>query len=210
MRTAFESLNQVNLQTVLQQKCIRQALALALEAVVQANSPEQRLRAWKLWFLLPRLLLHRPPSTRTLPKQAWHARMIAFQAGQWMQLLDAAGATQTQANTDQHQPSTTTGPTEERQARRACQLVHQGDHTLQQLRDPVRRPIPTNTQHQPKQFSQLAFPTPTLTSRPTSYSPTCDGHGREQLQGHQASQQKPCDSCSTMSTPLRWHASRHH
>ena len=121
-----------------------------------------------------------------------------------------AGATQTQANTDQHQPSTTTGPTEERQARRACQLVHQGDHTLQQLRDPVRRPIPTNTQHQPKQFSQLAFPTPTLTSRPTSYSPTCDGHGREQLQGHQASQPKPCDSCSTMSTPLRWHASRHH
>ena len=80
MRTAFESLNQVNLQTVLQQKCIRQALALALEAVVQANSPEQRLRAWKLWFLLPRLLLHRPSGTRTLPKQAWHARMTAFQA----------------------------------------------------------------------------------------------------------------------------------
>lgn len=90
--------------------------------------------------------------------KAWHARMTAFQAGQWMQLLEAAGATQTQANTDQHQPSTTTGPTEERQARRPCQLVHQGqfsaarqaltasafalgtDQTLQQLWDPVRRP----------------------------------------------------------------------
>ena len=113
--------------------------------------------------------------------KAWHARMTAFQAGQWMQLLEAAGATQTQANTDQHQPSTTTGPTEERQARRPCQLVHQGqfsaarqaltasafalgtDQTLQQLWDPVRRP--TNQYPAPAetvQSTRIPHPDPDL------------------------------------------------
>ena len=59
------------------------------------NSALQRIflagAAWKLWFLLPRLLLHRHPDTRILQKPARQAR-IAFEAGHWQLLLADARA----------------------------------------------------------------------------------------------------------------------
>ena len=69
---------------------VRQALGLALETIQRADTQQQSVRAWKLWLLLPRMLLHRPPGVRTLPKTEWHTRITAFQAGDWLALLRAA------------------------------------------------------------------------------------------------------------------------
>ena len=99
------------------------------------------------------MLLHRPTGVRTLPKPEWHARITAFQAGEWLALLRAA-----QDSTTNNSTPTEEAPTAQQQARRARQLVHQGElsaarqaltagplaphteATLQELRDPARRP----------------------------------------------------------------------
>ena len=160
-----ESLDQVDLDTVLKQNFfgfqspppflrgrIRQALATALDAINAAETEQQTVRAWKLWLLLPRMLLHRQPGARTLPKPEWYARIQAFQSGQWLVLLQRAQATAASpANPPQE-------PQPDHQARRACQLIHQGElsaarqaltatalaqgneNTLNELRDPNRRP----------------------------------------------------------------------
>ena len=133
-RQALESLDQVDLDTVLKQKFfgfqsppplfqgrIRQALATALDAINAAETEQQTVRAWKLWLLLPRMLLHRQPGARTLPKPEWYARIQAFQFGQWLVLLQRARATAASpANPPQE-------PQPDHQTRRACQLIHQGE-----------------------------------------------------------------------------------
>jgi hypothetical protein len=141
---------------------VRHALGLALAAIQQAETQQQSVRAWKLWLLLPRMLLHRPTGVRTLPKPEWHARITAFQAGEWLALLRAA-----QDSTTSNSTPTEQAPTAQQQARRARQLVHQGElsaarqaltagplaphteATLQELRDPARRPAPPTCQQPP-------------------------------------------------------------
>ena len=161
-REAWLSLDDVDLHTTLQQKHlgfqsppnfirgrIRQAMTMSLTSILQADTHEQKLRAWKLWMLLPRMLMRRPPNTRQLSKEEWRARIAHFQAGRWSHLLDAV------ERTTPTQPSTNTL---EQRARRARHLVHQGElsaarqaltagplapgdaSTLDELRDPTRRP----------------------------------------------------------------------
>ena len=164
-REALASLDSIDLVATLQSKVcifqsppqflkgrIRHALTVALEAILAANTPESSTRAWKLWFLLPRMLLHRPPGTRTLAKDIWRARITAFQAGQWLTLLSNANASHPiiTAETSNTRPNP--------KAHRARQLVHQGElsaarqalsagplapgerSTLDELTDPNRRP----------------------------------------------------------------------
>ena len=103
-QAAFHSLDQVDLQKTLEQKyCgfqsppsflkgrLRQALTFALEAIMQAHTHEQTVQAWKLWMLLPRMLLHRPPGTRTLSKADWRERIAKFQQDEWTLLLRQGG-----------------------------------------------------------------------------------------------------------------------
>ena len=91
----------VDLTATLLQKClffqtpphfirgrVRQALTTALDYILASPSPEMTRRAWKLWLLLPRMLLHRLPTNRTLPKADWRARIETFQRGDWTNLLD--------------------------------------------------------------------------------------------------------------------------
>ena len=179
-QSAFHSLDQVDLQKALEQKyCgfqsppsflkgrFRQALTFALEAILQAHTPEQSVRAWKLWMLLPRMLLHRPPGTRTLSKADWRERIAKFQQDEWTLLLrqggvhtdtDPALRPQDPQNTEVVGAETPHQPTQEQRTRRARQLTHQGElsaarqalttgplaphtqATLQELRDPRRRP----------------------------------------------------------------------
>ena len=178
-QAAFHSLDQVDLQRTLEQKyCgfqsppsflkgrLRQALTFALEAILQAHTHEQTVRAWKLWMLLPRMLLHRPPGTRTLSKADWRERIAKFQQDEWTLLLRQGGV---HTGTDPLRPQdpqnpevvgaeTPHQPTLEQRTRRARQLTHQGElsaarqalttgplaphtqATLQELRDPSRRP----------------------------------------------------------------------
>ena len=83
LRRSLSSLDSVDLLQVLQERAftfqfvpsfargpVRQALTFALSAILDAGVNEDAsMRAWKLWFLLPRLLLHRSPGVKKLPKQ---------------------------------------------------------------------------------------------------------------------------------------------
>ena len=46
-------------------------------------------RAWKLFMLLPRPLLHKPPRGGLVPKSHLRERFVDFAAGRWERLLDA-------------------------------------------------------------------------------------------------------------------------
>ena len=121
-------------------------------------------------MLLPRMLLHRPPGTRTLSKSDWRARIAHFQQNEWTLLLRQGGVhTDTEPGPSLPEPPNTEvpppavqqhgpEPTVEQRGRRARQLTHQGElsaarqalttgplaphtqATLQELRDPSRRP----------------------------------------------------------------------
>ena len=191
-RAAFQSLDEIDLQETLMKKFIgfqspptflkgrmRQAMQFALEAILQATTADQTLRSWKLWLLLPRMLLHRPPGIRTISKPDWRLRIAQFQEGEWTTLLrQAAAANPQRANisTDPHQTSPET-PDSEQRTRRARQLVHQGelsaarqaltagplapstDATLRELRDPARRP-PHPYQEFPQHLTEFHPPAP--------------------------------------------------
>ena len=45
-------------------------------------------RAWKLFLLLPRLLLHRPPRGGLVPKSRLRERFSLFATGHWFELFD--------------------------------------------------------------------------------------------------------------------------
>ena len=186
LRTALSSLDDIDLPATLQTRCaffqtppqfirgrVRQALTLALECITTATNDANAVRAWKLWLLLPRMLLHRKPGTRSLPKTDWRHRIQQFQQGDWLQLLQQANHTNTTSNNtnnphDDHTNTTsnntnhprddTAGADQTRRAERARYLVHLGElsaarqaltagplapgtqQTLDELRDPVRRP----------------------------------------------------------------------
>ena len=145
---------------------VRQALSLALQAVLEAGDPEAyplaALRAWKLWLLLPRMLLHRKAGERWLPKQEWRARLAAFQDGRWTHLLlDVRRSLPPEAGLDLPHPQAARGPaagdpacgsdrarrlahlselSSARQALTAAPLAPGNEATLAELRDPARRP----------------------------------------------------------------------
>ena len=109
------------------------------------------------------MLLHRKPGTRSLPKTDWKHRIQHFQQGDWLQLLQQANHTNTTSNNtnnlhDDHTNTTSNNTNHPRDAERARYLVHLGElssarqaltagplapgtqQTLDELRDPVRRP----------------------------------------------------------------------
>ena len=71
---------------------VRQAFVLALlvlrEAYTRGTAPQQT-RAWKLFLLAPRLLLHRPREPGTVGREALLQRSRDFLAGRWDTLLSA-------------------------------------------------------------------------------------------------------------------------
>ena len=174
IRSAPARLDQVDLQALLQQRCLffqcppkffrrpfRAALSLALRAIDVArpeDAPAQ-VRAWTLWLLLPRLLLHRPPGTHRLTKPKWRSRLLDFQAGRWELLLQSAARCIPATEGDAQPP--VSPPEQNRRAERAARLVSQGElsaassalvagplapmseHTLAELRDRARRPAQT-------------------------------------------------------------------
>lgn len=183
MRRALPALDNIDLLGVLRQRTfmfatpptfirgrVRAAMHFSLEQILAAQTPVETTRAWTLWMLLPRMILQRPAGTRTLPKDEWRRRILAFQRGEWHQLLATPACPLTHTET-QHPAQHQTPPSPERRAERARHLVHQGElsaarqaltatppapgtaATLAQLRDPVRRPtepysaLPEEVQH---------------------------------------------------------------
>ena len=135
---------------------LQQALYCALACITTCPDPlgVDAERAWKLWLLLPRMLLHRPGGATRVPKPAFRARFQQFFRGEWPALLEAAEVA-TPAQTSAAPPQ----PRQDARADRAVHLAHLGElsaarqallaeplaagdgATLQHLRDPARRPV---------------------------------------------------------------------
>ena len=140
----------------------RMAMRIALQEVVTGrdqNSEGRVSRGWKLFTLLPRLLLHRPPRGGLVPKRQLEERFRLFPQGEWGELLVRSSSIDAQA----HQLSSRRRrrhrqDDEERRCDRARSLVHMGEFsaarrdleaapvapgtmaTLRKLTDPERRP----------------------------------------------------------------------
>ena len=67
------------------------AMRVALEEVSEAaGNPVQLERGWKLFLLLTRMLLHRPPRGGLISKSKLSERFDKFARGEWMQLIRAS------------------------------------------------------------------------------------------------------------------------
>ena len=67
----------------------RIAMRVALEEIESADDT-RRERGWKLFLLLPRLLLHRSPRGGTIPRSKLLKRFDLFNRGEWISLLEAS------------------------------------------------------------------------------------------------------------------------
>ena len=69
---------------------IRVAFRLALEITdkgYEQGDVAKQERGWKLFFLVPRLLLYKRPGELLIPKEELSRRCTAFAKGQWAALL---------------------------------------------------------------------------------------------------------------------------
>ena len=67
----------------------RNALRLALEEASSEDVVRQE-RGWKLFLLIPRMLLHRPPRGGLISKEKLRERFEVFARGEWNSLLEAS------------------------------------------------------------------------------------------------------------------------
>ena len=136
----------------------RNALRVAMDEALEVNQLRSE-RGWKLFMLLPRLLLFRPPRGGNVHKSKLAGRFQEFTEGRWMHLLrssrqcaEDASRAQCRKRRRHHEDDL------ERRAGRASSLVQLGElsagrqalegapvapgnrETLNQLQDPVRRP----------------------------------------------------------------------
>ena len=136
-------------------QALTKAFLLPLRVLSQPRATEvQQTRAWTLFLLLPRLLLHRSPQGAQDGRAALLRRVDDFHAGRWASL---------HANSRSSLPElgsrlSAEGDEAASRRRRACAQVHNGDFsrarailtgsplapgtpaTLAALRDPARRP----------------------------------------------------------------------
>lgn len=149
------------------------AFVLPLRVLAQPRATAlQTERAWKLFLLVPRMLLRRTASSGAAGRAEYQRRLAAFNAGEWPALLAEARAAQ-------RPPPNMDAPSREAVRARACAQVQRGElsrarqtltssalapgnaATLQALTDPARRPL---RPHRP-------FPTDLL-----SFQPPCPLH----------------------------------
>ena len=184
LRAAFAAIEPYDVETVLSHPCsmlrapphflkgpLRKALRFALDLIYHAGSPEGlgQEQAWKIWLLLPRMLLFRHPGS-SVPKREFLARFDDFFHGRWQALVRASGAfpqgqpSAAEAPDPCHRETGQPGDDAARRADRAVRLARLGElsaarqalmadplapgdaDTLQRLTDPTSRP---NQQYEP-------------------------------------------------------------
>ena len=132
---------------------VRRAFVFALRAPLHP-APQAGItseRAWKLFLLVPRMLLGRPDQSGATGRATLLQRVTDFEAGRWTPLLRPA-----RPSAQQRPP--TSSPQPDRTRERACAQVRRGQlsrarqsltsaplapgnaETLRQLTDPARRP----------------------------------------------------------------------
>ena len=98
---AFASLDGVSLRDVFDSRAVvmQSVLFFLIGAFRGAVRDELRIaRGWKLFMLLPRLLLFRPRKGGKVPKKALEERFQLFQEGRWLELLAFCRETERQVH----------------------------------------------------------------------------------------------------------------
>ena len=104
VRSALESLDEVDLRTLFSQRAslmkniprflvgpYKNAVRVALAEVGRSAGNQVLLeRGWKLFLLLPRMLLHRRPRGGLIAKSKLVERFEKFNRGEWVQLIRAS------------------------------------------------------------------------------------------------------------------------
>ena len=133
---------------------VRSAFRLALEIIdkgyVQGDVVKQE-RGWKLFFLIPRLLLYKTQGETIIPKEELSRRCVAFTKGEWQDLLEKSD--QCVSSGQNGKPSAEEARliraealvglgelSPARQALESSDLAPGNDATLAKLSDPDRRP----------------------------------------------------------------------
>ena len=105
------------------------ALRLVLQQIISggaAHNPVLTSRAWKLFMLVPRLLLFRHRRGRYVPKEQLQDRFRQFERGKWLQLLrmsqDVCAKSQSRSFRSRRRERE-----DEARAARALSLVHMGE-----------------------------------------------------------------------------------
>ena len=174
LRVAFASLDVVNLTEEFDQPAsvlktfphflkgpYRIAMRVALQEIEEGSrgvEPVREERGWKLFLLLPRMMLHRPPRGGLIPRSKLIHRFELFVSGRWTELLAASEACCQQAAISRRRRSRRVEDDITRRLDRADSLVHMGElssarqalegaslapgteATLNALRDPEKRP----------------------------------------------------------------------
>ena len=101
------------------------AMRFALEEVEWSRVLIERIcQGWKLFLLLPRMLLHKPARGGLVPKRKLLDRFAAFTRGEWTELLNASrDCAEAVAQGPKRRQHTNHGDSVERRAERAEQLV---------------------------------------------------------------------------------------
>ena len=147
LRRAFAAVDGVNLVEGFDERACpvprflrgphRISMRVALEEINVDDAVRQE-RGWKLFLLLPRMLLHRAPRGGTNPKSKLLVRFDQFNAGELLDLLEASRKANQQAAVNRRR----------RQVSKAEALVHMEEGsslapgteaTLDALRDPSKR-----------------------------------------------------------------------
>ena len=143
MSNGFEGLDEVNLGEVFEVRAqvmktvpnfmkgvFRGGLEMSLEEILKGragNDSVKEIRGWKLFFLLPRLLLFRPPRGGLVPEARLQERVSMFNTGDWLTLLDTSLAASVAGTTARCRRRRGKQDTIQARAARALGLVHMGE-----------------------------------------------------------------------------------
>ena len=139
----------------------RCALRTALDEVIaghEQGNDSRMARGWKLFMLLPRLLLFRPSRGGMVPKKKLEERVSCFNDGSWLRLLEESQTSEAQAHQTSSRRRRNQVDSVEKRASKALSLVQMGElsaarvslegaevapgnlMTLRELTNPERRP----------------------------------------------------------------------
>ena len=143
MSNGFEGLDEVSLGEVFEVRAqvmktvpnfmkgvFRGGLKMSLEEILKGRARSdsvKEIRGWKLFFLLPRLLLFRPPRGGLVPKARLQERVSMFSAGDWLTLLDTSLEASVTGTTARCRRRRGKQDTIQARAARALGLVHMGE-----------------------------------------------------------------------------------
>ena len=109
----------------------RNAVRVALDEIKagsSVNDARRQERGWKLFMLIPRMLLHRRPRGGTIPREKLVQRFEQFSAGQWLELIRICVVNEEESVKVARCRSRRQGQDAAvRRAERADQLVHLGE-----------------------------------------------------------------------------------